>query len=229
MAQNSMNNSKKFGFIFDLDGTLIDSAGQIAKAVNRTRISWDLPALDFGEIHKNVGRPADSMFSDLKLRKDELVEIVTEFRQFLLEDIQISNEVYEDALKFVELLKRNGQFVAIATSKPTDLAIAVVENSKYAGLIDQIVGIGFHKPKPDPGMILEIMHGNNFDGGIMFGDRPEDITAAIDSGIPAIGLAQSVYSPDDLIRVGARSAFLNFTELMDEFEHTKDALIDYFR
>ncbi|MEY4657225.1 MAG: hypothetical protein RL466_38 [Actinomycetota bacterium] len=229
MAQDSIKDTVRFGFIFDLDGTLVDSTDQIARAVNRARMSWGFPVLDVEVIHQNVGLPADYMFSDLLLGKKEVLEIVVDFREYLLEDIKLANKVYDDALRFVQMIKGNRFFVAIATSKPTDLGVAVVENSKYIGLINQVVGIGPHKPKPDPGMILEIMNRNRLDGGVMFGDRPEDITAALNSGITAIGIAQTAFTSDDLIRVGARRAFSNFTKLMDDYEQTGDSLIDYFR
>ena len=229
MASNLLAESSKFVFIFDLDGTLVDSAGQIARAVNQTRKAWRLSAIPDLEVFKNVGLPADSLFSDLSLGTSDLRKIVMEFREYLSLEITKSNKVYDDALKFVKMIKRNGFFVAVATSKPTDLAEIVINNSEYHGLIDQVVGIGTHKPKPDPGMLQEILSGNGFYSGVMFGDRPEDITAALRSGISAVGVAQSIFSPQDLLLVGAKRAFKNFSEVREGYENSGDDLIEYFR
>jgi len=227
MARNTLKT--KFGFIFDLDGTLIDSASQIARAVNKTLDTHGYPLRADGEIFKEIGLPASALFAYLDLTELENTEIISEFRLHLAAEINQSNVVFEDALLFVQKLKDDSQFVAVATSKPTDLATSVINNSAYRNLVDFTVGTGKQKPKPDPGMIIEILAKFGLNHGVMFGDRPEDVTAALSAGISAVGIAQSTFSTVELISFGANRAFNNFSELMIDYEESGDDIIDYFK
>ena len=77
-------------------------------------------------------------------------------------------------------------------------------------------------------MINEILTKFNLASGVMFGDRPEDISAALNAGISAIGIAQSTFKIEELVQVGARRAFNNFSELMIDYENSGAEIIDYF-
>lgn len=228
MAQSTLSDEFKFGFIFDLDGTLIDSAGQISRAVNKTLQSREKASRPENEILKLIGLPASSLFNHLVLTESETAEIVSEFRLQLSLLINESNLAYDDALHFIRKLKSEKRFVAVATSKPTDLAKSVIDNSQYQNLVDHVIGIGVYEPKPNPGMIIAILTKFNLTGGVMFGDRPEDMSAAINAGINAIGIAQSSFTKEELMLAGARRAFNNFLELMIDFENSGVEIIDYF-
>lgn len=228
MAQCPLSDRDRFGFIFDLDGTLIDSAGQISRAVNKTlEARGQMPRPEV-EITKQIGLPAFALFNHLDLMESEAAKIVAEFRFQLSLEISESNVAFEGALRFVRKLKSENRFVGVATSKPTDLAKLVINNSEYQNLIDYVIGIGVHEPKPNPGMINEILTRFNLMSGIMFGDRPEDVSAAINAGINAIGIAQSTFTKEELLREGAKRAFNNFSELMIDYENSEAEIIDYF-
>jgi phosphoglycolate phosphatase-like HAD superfamily hydrolase len=77
-------------------------------------------------------------------------------------------------------------------------------------------------------MINEILTKFNLMGGVMFGDRPEDMSAALSAGINAIGIAQSTFTAEELLQIGAKRAFNNFSELMLDFENSGAETIDYF-
>lgn len=228
MAQSTVSDWRKFGFIFDLDGTLVDSAAQISRAVNRTLEAQGFTHRSEAEILKRIGLPAVELFSHLELTEAEANKIVSEFRFQLSLEISESNVAFEDALRFVRMLKSEKRFVGVATSKPTDLAKSVINNSDYRNLVDHVVGIGVYDPKPNPGMINEILTKFNLVSGVMFGDRPEDISAALNAGISAIGIAQSTFKIEELVQVGARRAFNNFSELMIDYENSGVEIIDYF-
>jgi phosphoglycolate phosphatase-like HAD superfamily hydrolase len=77
-------------------------------------------------------------------------------------------------------------------------------------------------------MINEILTKFGLSRGVMFGDRPEDITAALNAGICAVGIAQSTFTTEELICIGANRAFNNFSELMINYEESGEQIIDYF-
>ena len=228
MAHSALSHEFRFAFIFDLDGTLINSAGQISCAVNKTLQARGKAPRPEDEIFELIGLPAFALFDHLVLTESETAEIISEFRLQLSLLIHESNVAYDDALHFIRKLKSENRFVAVATSKPTDLAKLVVSNSVYQNLVDHVIGIGFYEPKPNPGMIIEILTKFNFTGGVMFGDRPEDMSAALNAGINAIGIAQSSFTKEELVLAGARRAFNNFSELMIDYENSGAEIIDYF-
>jgi phosphoglycolate phosphatase len=228
VAPTRVNDEFGFGFIFDLDGTLIDSAAQISRAVNRTLSTRGYPVKSEREIFKDIGLPAAALFAHLELNEIDSNEVVANFRLELLCEIEKFNLAFDSALHFVRTLKEKDLFVGVATSKPTDLAKSVIVNSEYRTLVDHVEGIGENKPKPNPGMILKIMSDNRLSNGVMFGDRPEDMVAANNAGIKAVGIAQSVFSTQELLRAGATMAFSSFAELMISHQESGEEIIEYF-
>lgn len=227
MARTRLMKPHRFGYIFDLDGTLVDSVDQIVRAVNSVRLAHNLPPLPHSQIRFGVGLPASEFFSDLDFELIE--ELISEFRHTLTKEIKISNKIFVDALLFIRELKSQNCFIAVATSKPIELARLVIEHSEYSDLIDYVAGVGTNQPKPDPGMISEILEVNGLNGGVMFGDRPEDIKAALNAGIHAVGIAQSSFSVEDLVTAGAKFAFRNFAELRQTIRKSGESLIEFFR
>jgi HAD superfamily hydrolase (TIGR01549 family) len=218
----------RVGYIFDLDGTLVDSSAQIGRSANRVRLEEGYAPLGQNEILKLIGLPASELFSDLSISESDIVILISEFREELRKEISIGNTEYGDALEFVTELHLNGVHTAVATSKPTDLAELVVENSKYKGLFDKISGIGIYNPKPDPGVILEVVRSASLENAVMFGDRPEDMIAAKRAGIVAVGIAQTAFSRDELLLSGADKVFNSFQELSSAIDSSGGTKNEFF-
>jgi len=218
----------KYGFIFDLDGTLVDSCEQIGRSINFVRNQNGHSALSDAAVSNFVGLPATELIRDLNLSESEEVKLIIEFRKVLKQEIEKQNNCYFDALSFVQSLKRLEIPMALATSKPEDLAKLVIQNSDYCGFIELIVGTGLHEPKPHPGMILHAVELMNSSGAVMFGDRPEDMIAAKRAGITAVGIAQTSFSKSDLIMSGADRTFNNFSEILVDIKRSGGNPIEFF-
>lgn len=188
-------------FIFDLDGTLIDSSHQILEAANLALTKRDLPKLTEAFLLPLIGLPPVHFFSKLELNDLEISDLITEFRNNLKE-IATSNLVFfPGAIELLSFLKKNGDFVAIATNKPTNLTRKIMENSLAWPLIDICVGTGDVKPKPSPEMIFRILdyfaHASIPKSDIrMIGDRNEDVLSGIRAGISTVLLEQSGHQLD---------------------------------
>jgi phosphoglycolate phosphatase len=140
-----------------------------------------------------------------------------------------SNLDYPFAFHFIKLAKDEGCQTGVATSKPEDLAIKVIENSIFKGSFNHIAGTGNSQAKPHPDVINACL--TEFDTGFafMFGDRPEDIHAATNAGIPAIGLGQGAFTAQELSDSGAVKSFVDFKAMLDEITSYERGLSDYFR
>lgn len=218
--------TNRLGLLFDLDGTLVDSATQISKAANLARARLNFPKASDGFLFAQIGLPAQALFSDLDEPQAILDQLVLEFREQLLELTSQSNELYPGVESLLKSLKSAGHFLAVATSKPTYLAESVVNNSLLSNLIESTLGTGILPPKPDPGILLKLVEGKNLSRIIMFGDRIEDMQAAREANFFAIGIAQTVHSKQTLLNEGAMLAFDSFVELELAFNQRGEGLFD---
>jgi len=206
-------------FIFDLDGTLVDSHHQIESAMNEARVAMGYGNSPAGQIFQKLGLPVNELFADLKLSLSLQSELISTFRSFLLQKIKLNNECFPEAVELMRLIRSSGIKTAIATSKQTSMAEEVIRNSLLNGEIDHVQGTDGFAPKPNPEVInkcLEIFPGRR---AIMIGDRIEDILAASSAGIPSIGLAQSAHTLIDLKKVGASFVFSNISDFYREIRN----------
>lgn len=201
-------------FIFDLDGTLVDSFQQITNAANATRSEHGFAELDSKTAHELIGLPAHRLFEDLQSQRD-LDHLVSDFREKLKEMILSGNTVYSGVTDFLNSIIQSGHFTAVATSKPQNLAELVIQNSELQDKVHFVQGTDFFPPKPDPTVINLVLKKFN-ETGIMFGDRPEDIDAATRAKIPSVGVAQSIFNSSQLLEAGASFTVNSFIELSEK-------------
>jgi len=207
-------------YIFDLDGTLVDSLQQIESAMNIARVSLNYTISPKGQILKNLGLPVQYLFGDLNLTLNKQDVLIKSFRSELLAQISISNQVFDGAFNLVSFIRSKGIKTAIATSKSTTMAKKVIENSSLCDMFDHIQGTDNFPAKPHPAVIencLKLIHSKN---AVMIGDRQEDILAAKAARIDAIGVAQSAHSEAELKEVGAIKTFPNISFIYRELIST---------
>ena len=216
---------KKSAWIFDLDGTLVDSVGQIGYSINQTRNHFGYKELPSERIEELIGLPIQSFLSDLALDNSNIDSLIVHFRKILEMEINKENIIYPGVEQFLTSLRMKGFQLAIATSKPTYLAKLVVKNSPLSTLFDVIRGTDGFPAKPNPTCILMAMEELGTSSAIMVGDRVEDILAAKAAGIDSIGIAQSFHNSQALKSAGALNAFDSFTDFADSLE-TQNLLVD---
>ena len=201
--------------IFDLDGTLVDSSTQILAALNETCRELNYCLIPEELFAKKLGLPISLIISHLNLDESNEFNFISIFRTKLQKSIEESNSLYEGVEEFLALSKTLGFNLAIATSKPTYLAKLVVAKSALFNYIDFVQGTDDFPAKPAPDVILRCLKHFKAGSGIMFGDRVEDMNAAKSASIISVGLSQGHHTVEDLVNSGARFAFRNFLELLD--------------
>lgn len=207
---------KLFGqsaFIFDLDGTLFDSAAQISSAVNSTRRALGYPPLSFHAARTLIGLPAEELFRDLDLERGALEDAVIAFRIALANSVTQGNQLFPRSVDLLIELRKRGAFIGAATSKPQELAELVIAHSELNGLFDHIQGTGRMRPKPNPDTIVACLKRANLGYGVMVGDRTEDILAGNRAGVMTVGVTQSTHTPKMLIAAGAHQVFQSLEDL----------------
>jgi phosphoglycolate phosphatase len=205
--------------IFDLDGTLVDSVDQIAVNLNKARLDFGFPAQPLSFYQNLVGLPVNELLSDIEISTEDFTDLVKDFRNYLVRDIQLGNNfLFDGVLRTLELFTRMQFGLAVATSKPTKVAIEVVKHSPLREFDFFVQGTDDFPPKPNPEVILRVLRHFPSTPAFMVGDRMEDIYAARRAALPAIGIASSGHSEADLADAGASLTFKTFQDFFQYLE-----------
>ncbi len=201
-------------FIFDLDGTLIDSKLQISRSLNAARASHNHKPLEYGKIFSLIGLPVEYLFADLEIDSTEETLLIQDFRSRLALEVKKDNPVFPGVVNFLTKIRERNIGLCVATSKPHDLAIRVIENSTIANFFDHVQGTNNFPGKPNPEVILRTKQAVPSTKYLMFGDRIEDIQASLNAGVPSIGIFQGFHGELDLLNAGADAAYSDFFTML---------------
>ena len=209
--------------IFDLDGTLLNTIGDLAASVDYVMRSRNLPEHTDAEYRQMVGggikRLVERALPKELAANDEYVEdCVTQFRRYYVDNIDRHTVPYEGMQELLHDLSKEGVAVAVASNKfqhGTDRLIA-----KFFSDIDFVAVEGNHDGaplKPDPEIIFNILHKGDFDPrrAIMVGDSGIDIRTAAAAGIASVGVAWGFRFAEELFEAGARRVVTTIDELRE--------------
>ncbi len=205
--------------IFDLDGTLIDSAADLAHAVNGMLTALGREPLQVGEVRAMIG---DGMVKlvERALAARSLVGVDPAAAHRMVLDRYEAEPVratvpYPGVRAALEHLRAASVRLAVCTNKPAHLAEAILERLELAGLFARVVG-GDSLPfrKPDPRMLEAVLA--SFAAAprdaLMVGDSEVDAAAAEAAGVPMI-LMRHGYRRGPIERIAHLAAIERFDEL----------------
>jgi len=184
--------------LFDLDGTLIDTAPDLGLALNRVLAQRDLAPVSVDQVRSVIGRGARVMIEQaLKLHghpagEDELDALVADFLEHYRRDIATHSQLYPGAMDAVAQLKDAGARVAICTNKFEDMSLALLEELNILHEFEMVAGSDTHPVrKPDAGHLTLTLAkiGGDPDRAVMVGDSITDISAARNAGLPVVGVS----------------------------------------
>ena len=218
--------------LFDLDGTLIDSVPDLAKALNATLRELNLPTYEEATIRTWIGNGAAMLLKRGLLGEREIdrepekelfaraLEIFLERYAAVLND---ATGLYPEVKETLQKLREWGYRMAIVTNKPSQFVAPILENLGIESFFEHVVGgEDLPRKKPDP---LPLLHccevlGCRPEKAVMIGDSSNDILAARAAGIPSIVVAYG-YSADREVRdLGADAVVERFGEILDFFERS---------
>lgn len=140
---------------FDLDGTLIDSRGDIANSVNLTRADYGLPPLPLEEVTKMVGNGARQlMLRAMPDHADKIDELMENNKRQYSEHLVVHTFTYPGVPEGLAELKTLGCRMAVTSNKTSSLIPRILETLGILKYFDVTVG-GGDVPvlKPDPGLL----------------------------------------------------------------------------
>ena len=207
--------------IFDLDGTLLNTIGDLADAVDYVMRSRNLPEHTNAEYRQMVGGGIKRLVERAlpeELKRDEayVEECVTQFRRYYVDNIDQHTIPYEGIHELLHKLQNDGVMIAVASNKfqqGTDRLVA-----KFFGDINFIAIEGNREGvplKPDPAIILNILRKANVEPSeaVMVGDSGIDIRTAIASDVDSIGVSWGFRFAEELYDAGAKNVVTTAEEL----------------
>ena len=190
--------------VFDLDGTLVDTAPDLHAALNHCLDRHDVARVPFDAIRDMIGSGAKAMIrKGLSWAGSDWSEYTVEalwpeFIAYYRANICRMSRFFPDAEAVIDILKAEGATCAVCTNKQQVLAEEVLAGLKADKLFAAIVGAdAVPRKKPDGDHILRTIQAAGGQAGkaIMIGDSQTDERAARDAGLPFIFVPFG-YGPD---------------------------------
>lgn len=186
---------KKSVLLADLDGTLVDSAPDLAAAVNRLLVELDYEALALEEVRGMIGDGMRALVARALAARGVahgpafLPGAVERVMGFYGAAIAVESRPYPGVRKTLEALVADGWRLAVCSNKPERFCRALLEALQLDGFFAAIGGgDSFPAKKPDPGHPLGLLKALAADpaAAVLLGDGPNDILAARAAGIEEI-------------------------------------------
>ena len=195
--------------IFDLDGTLLNSIGDLAAAANYVCRKNRWPEHTEEEIMGMVGHGIPNLvrqFSPADARSTLMVlNTTSQFNQYYgCHNMELTRP-YEGMAELLQQLKAAGAQLAVCSNKADNFSRAIVEHY-YPGVFDLVRGNLNGMPiKPDPTVVREIMRDldASYLSAMMVGDSSVDIQTGHNAGIKACGVTWGFRSRESLAEAAA--------------------------
>lgn len=196
--------------IFDLDGTLLNTIGDLAASCDAVMKLNGLPQHTTDEYRQMVGRGILRLVEAAipeSMRSPEYVEKVRrDFVAYYLDHIDLATHPYEGIPELVEALVERGVKIAVASNKfqagTERLISSFFPDVEFVAVLGQRVGVPL---KPDPEIDLEIVTAAGVEPSetLHIGDSGVDMLTAQAAGVRAVGVTWGFRSREELEQSGA--------------------------
>lgn len=194
--------------LFDLDGTLTDSAEGITKSVEYALGKFGVKVSTLSELRRFVGPPLVDAFMNFYGFSEEDAKAATEYyrERFRVKGI-FENSVYGGIPEVLESLKSAGLDLIVATSKPEEFAKRIVAHFDIEKYFSLIAGATFDGKLSAKADVIEYALNRagitDKSSVIMIGDRHHDIDGARAVGLDSIGVLYGYGDREELSAAGA--------------------------
>ena len=192
--------SQKLTILFDLDGTLVNTAPDLMSAHNYVMKKYGYEERELSAIKKLAGRGSKVMLTKSmheiaeltgKIKKtDDVIEKMTkEFIDYYSKNIVKKSTLKNGLLNFLSWCKKKSISMAVCTNKTEHLSIDLLKKIKIYHFFDYVAGGNtFNHNKPNPKHLTDTIEiiGGNIKKTLMIGDSETDSTAAKDANIPFV-------------------------------------------
>ena len=220
---------KKY-ILFDLDGTLTDTAEGITKSVQYALEAQGIKEENLDNLTCYIGPPLDESFQKFHgMTKEQAWEAVEKYRERYKDTGIYETSVIDGMIFVLETLKAAGKTLALATCKPEIYVPTILKHFDIEQYFDVAVGSELeggkrrHKDDVIEEVISQIIKLKDIPAtdiydvkadAIMIGDRKDDVLGAKDAGIESIGLRYGFAEADELENAGADYILENVEDIL---------------
>lgn len=221
MERQSLTIKGVRGVLFDLDGTLIESAADLQSAVNKVLISHARQPIELTQVVSMIGHGARTLVelafaaSGRPLRDDELTAAYDEMLAIYSQHLTDMTTLYPGAAECVAQLSRAGLPLAVVTNKPRAATTGILDHFKLTASMAAIIGGDSGLPrKPAPDMLLWAIREMRLepDEVVMVGDSIADVESARAAGIRVV-VVRGGYSRLPVDELGADAVLASMADL----------------
>lgn len=205
--------------VFDLDGTLVDTAPDLVAATNHVLEHAGLPPVDAQSLRQYIGHGARYMIetatqsAEPKLGPEDHDRLLQRFLDYYGANIAVGSAPFEGAVEALERLQDAGAKLAVCTNKMEGMSRLLLDTLDLTRFFKAIAGrdtLGQSKPHPEHLLGTIRMAGGDPTRAVMIGDSKVDIATAKAAHVPVIAVS-----------------FGYTDEPLDQFD--PDVMIDHYR
>ena len=178
-------------FIFDLDGTILDTSPGILNSVRYAEQKMNFPEASIDSIKSFLGPPPKSQYQKIYGVDEEQAAMATAYhRQYGREKGMYEAEVYDGIIELLQLLKQMGKKTAVATLKRRDIAQNIISEFGMSMYFDVIEGMDDDESLSKADIIRMVCSELDMDisKAVLIGDSNYDAIGAKDAGVDYIGV-----------------------------------------
>jgi phosphoglycolate phosphatase len=211
----------KATIVFDLDGTLVDTAPDLLASLNAVLTRGGYTPIVPEQLRHLVGHGVRTLFerafqdATTEIAPERLETLGAEFLDHYRDNIAVGSRPFRGVPETLDLLGRGGHGLGVCTNKPQDLTELLLAELDLARHFPAVHGLGrMPYNKPDPRHVLDVVDALKGDRkrAVMIGDSPVDVAAAKAAGIPVIAMSYG-YTPIPVGELGADVVAHDFAEL----------------
>ncbi|MCO4097732.1 HAD family hydrolase [Macrococcoides canis] len=188
--------------LFDLDGTLTDPYIGITNSIIYSLQQMNIEAPDNSALIPFIGPPLHESYRTVyNLQDEDNATAIKHYRTYFSDKGMYENEVYAGIEIVLQALTAQGKQLFVATSKPTDFAIPILQHFKLDDYFNEIVGSNMDGTRTNKAeVIATVMNTHQLDPHktVMIGDRMHDINGAHQNNIDSIGVLYGYGSAEEI-------------------------------
>ncbi len=195
-------------FLFDLDGTLTDPGEGITNSVAYALNKFGIEVIDKTTLYNFIGPPlVDSFMKYYGFNKEDALLAVDYYREYFGVTGIFENQVFDGIPELLEGIKKSGRKISLATSKPEQYAVRILEHFDLLKYFDFVGAATMDETRSKKADVIKytldslgVVDKSNV---VMVGDRHHDIKGAVQNGLDSIGVLFGYGNQEELEIAGA--------------------------
>lgn len=224
--------------LFDMDGTLTESGEGIIKSVQYALGKMGKTETDMQKLRVFIGPPLLEQFmAYADVSREEAERAVSYYRERYTAVGIFENKPYPGIPEMLEVLKKNGFLLAVASSKTEESVLRILEHFHMREYFDEVIGAELNGGRSKKAEVIEealrrFGMSSNREQVIMVGDKEHDVFGAKEAGISCVTVAYGYGTIAELEKAGSPKIVHTVQELQEyllspqirdnEFQNIKD-------